>query len=602
MDYQSFQCLKTLVAHETDARALAISPDGKLFISGGWDKTIKFWQLPTGELLQTWQPHRSRILALAITPDGQTLASSSSDKTVKLYDFGTGQVLHTIEAYSETSPLIPSVAFSQDGKTLYTGTRGGRGRSWDVETGEDLRLSGMRSSGWCHLAIGGAGGILAGSYLNILEISELPRGIRIHELRPDDVEVISALAVSPDEGTIFTGHQNGDIYLWSVRSGERLANLQGHKDGKNLKALAVSPNGQILASGGEDQIVNLWDLRTQRLLCTLEGHAEDVLTLAFSPDGRTLVSGSIDGTIKIWGEKSQAVRRSVTEQQGQGNVDRTFDDHVGSVGNPGELSTATEQAGDAQPQSSSPAAAAGQSFQEQLGNDGLLEMVYVPAGQFLMGSPESEEDRQRDEGPQHMVNVPAFYLGKYLVTQAQWRAVATLPQIEWELKPAPSHFQGDDHPVEQVTWDDAVEFCQRLSRYTGKQYRLPSEAQWEYACRAGTTTRFSFGDQLTQAQANFFGTVRGTTPVGQYPPNAFGLCDMHGNVWEWCEDVWHRNYEGAPTDGSSWTQGISNGRPLRGGSWKHLPEHCRSAAREFDLRKIGCLIYGFRVCCVPPFA
>ena len=301
MDYQSFQCLKTLVAHETDARALAISPDGKLFISGGWDKTIKFWQLATGKLLQTWQAHRSSILALAITPDGQTLASSSWDKTVKLYDFGAGQVLHTIEAYSETSPLIPSVVFSQDGKTLYTGTQGGRGRSWDVETGKKLGSSfpgGLFSDGSARLALGEDGRILASSYLDILQIRELPSCKRVHEIRTD-LEVIASLAITPDSETIVSGHQEGDIYLWHARSGERVDCLKGHQD--TVKALAIDPNGQVLASGGNDKTINLWDLKSRTLLSKLEGHSDDVMALAFSPDGRTLVSGSMDRTIKLWG-------------------------------------------------------------------------------------------------------------------------------------------------------------------------------------------------------------------------------------------------------------------------------------------------------------
>ena len=143
-------------------------------------------------------------------------------------------------------------------------------------------------------------------------------------------------------------------------------------------------------------------------------------------------------------------------------------------------------------------------------------------------------------------------MGKYQITQAQWKAVASLPKIERDLEPNPFMFKGDDHPLETVSWLDAVEFCQRLSKKTGKEYRLPTEAEWEYAARAGTTTAYYFGNDITDKLANYNSNIGQTTAVGKYQPNAFGLYDMHGNVWEWCQDDWHSNYEDAPEDGSAW--------------------------------------------------
>jgi formylglycine-generating enzyme required for sulfatase activity len=183
-----------------------------------------------------------------------------------------------------------------------------------------------------------------------------------------------------------------------------------------------------------------------------------------------------------------------------------------------------------------------------------IEMVLVPGGSFLMGSPENEPERYFDEGPQHRVTVQSFYISKYEVTQAQWRAV---------MGGNPSSFKGDDLPVETVSYWEAQEFCARLSRETGRGYRLPSEAEWEYAARGRTATPFAFGSSLSSEQANFIGkfpyggapkkVIRNkTTPVGSFAPNAFKLHDMHGNVWEWCEDIYHHDYNGAPTDGSAW--------------------------------------------------
>lgn len=186
-----------------------------------------------------------------------------------------------------------------------------------------------------------------------------------------------------------------------------------------------------------------------------------------------------------------------------------------------------------------------------------IEMVYVQGGAFLMGSPENETGRTVDEGPQRRVSVPGFYIGKYEVTQAQWRAV---------MGNNPSSFKGDNRPVENVSWNDAQEFCRKLSQMTGKTYRLPSEAEWEYAARAGTTGPYAGNlDAMGWYEKNSGGK---TQPVGQKQANAWGLFDMHGNVWEWCEDFWHANYNGAPTDGSAWLSGgDSRYRVLRGGSW-----------------------------------
>ena len=250
--------------------------------------------------------------------------------------------------------------------------------------------------------------------------------------------------------------------------------------------------------------------------------------------------------------------------------------------------------------------------QERLSDEVLLELVHVPAGDFVMGSPEDEEGRYDNEGPQHHVDIPEFWMGQYPVTQAEWRVVAGFPKVERDLKLDPSGFKGDRRPVERVSWHEAVEFCDRLTQHTGRTYRLPSEAEWEYACRASTTTPFHFGLTLSAQFSNYDATReygpgevgeyrQETTPIDQFGvANGFGFCDMHGNVWEWCLDHWHKNYEGAPTDGSAWlSSDKSKKRVVRGGSWDFNPRRCRSASRnhlspEYQRRSLG-----FRVVLAP---
>ncbi len=235
---------------------------------------------------------------------------------------------------------------------------------------------------------------------------------------------------------------------------------------------------------------------------------------------------------------------------------------------------------------------------EELGFDVTLEMVWIPGGSFLMGSPEEETGRFDRETPQHRVSVPPFFFGKYPVTQAQWEAI---------VGENPSRFRGEQRPVEMISFEDALQFCEKLSARHSRQYRLPSEAEWEYACRAGSVTPFHFGSAITAELANYdathsyasepAGEYRGeTTPVGSFLPNGFGLYDMHGNVWEWCADPWHSDYEDAPRNGLVWEEGGDESlRVMRGGAWDILPKGCRSAFRDFDSPDNREASYGLRV-------
>ena len=229
---------------------------------------------------------------------------------------------------------------------------------------------------------------------------------------------------------------------------------------------------------------------------------------------------------------------------------------------------------------------------EDLGNNVKLEMVTIPAGSFTMGSDESDYD---DEKPQHQVKLQEFYLGKYPVTQEQYQAI---------MGNNPSKFKDNPkNPVELVSWDDAQEFCQKLNQKTGKKYRLPTEAEWEYACRAGTQTRYYFGDDEKQlGEYAWFdkNSDSKTHPVGQKKPNNWGLHDMSGNVWEWCEDPWHDSYANKPEDiknngNSIWSDSNESRHILRGGSWDYDSRSCRSAYRFGSYADYGVYDGGFRL-------
>jgi formylglycine-generating enzyme required for sulfatase activity len=256
-------------------------------------------------------------------------------------------------------------------------------------------------------------------------------------------------------------------------------------------------------------------------------------------------------------------------------------------------------------------------FTEALGDGVIMEMVQIPEGTTQLGSPKSEQGRVNNEEEPHFVTPAPYFISKYPITQAQWKAVAFLPKVEHGLDSDPSFFKGSSRPVEQVSWYEAVEFCARLSRVSGRSYLLPTEVEWEYACRAGTPTPFHFGETLTTDLANYCGedhygkqrTSQGifysgsygkgstgidrkeTTEVNHFQAaNGFGLYAMHGTVWEWCS----RRHE-SHLDGESPGEEDQRQRPLRGGSWKSSPLMCRSASRLTKPPAYRESFVGFRV-------
>ncbi|MGK7938973.1 MAG: SUMF1/EgtB/PvdO family nonheme iron enzyme [Crocosphaera sp.] len=249
-------------------------------------------------------------------------------------------------------------------------------------------------------------------------------------------------------------------------------------------------------------------------------------------------------------------------------------------------------------------------FTIKLGQDINLDMVVIPGGTFYMGTSQKEGGDRQQEQPQHQVTLTSFCLGKYPITQAQWKQV---------MGDNPSYFKGDNRPVENLSLYDCLDFCEKISEMVGINLTLPSEAQWEYSCRGlinsnqykqldGTEIYppFHFGDTMTEQFANYNSTRtyqqepigihrKQTTEVGSFLPNAFGLYDLHGNVWEWCADTWHETYQNAPKDGKIWLNGNDKHSPMRGGSWATFPFYCRCATRNKVQRNNRSDAHGFRV-------
>ena len=246
-----------------------------------------------------------------------------------------------------------------------------------------------------------------------------------------------------------------------------------------------------------------------------------------------------------------------------------------------------------------------QIFQEELGNGVLLTMIQIPPGAFMMGSSANEAGQENSEEPKHPVNISTFYLGQTQITQAQWSAIFPDKAVKFG--------NNSQLPIDSISWLDAIEFCHRLSTNTGREYRLPTESEWEYACRATTTNPFAYGDTISPSIVNYDGLrpygqiLKGTcrnkaTPVAMFPPNLFGLYDMHGNLWEWCLDEWFADYQDAPKDGTARgdlvTRDENKQRVVRGGSWFSSGQICRAASRSSLPASYQHNHYGFRVVCV----
>lgn len=593
-DMASGKQLKPPTEFVGHAVTVAFNPELNTVASGHSDGTLKLWQFSasTSRLLTSWKGHQGVINFVAYAPDGRTMASASDDKTVKLWDMAMSPPVERT-TLAENDGRMVNVVFSPPGKLLAGADYvTGKIRLWEIG------LSGVKS----HAVV------------------EAQHG------------VIHSLAFSPDGQTLVSTGGDRSVRLWDVtapspRLKKTLRGIAPLADFSWSESPTVSPDGYRIAACGRDRTVRVWDLGEDATKgdLVLEGHTNAVVWVAFSPDGTSLASNDGSGTLILWDALKGTVRRKWNLPGIASRIAFAPDGrHLATANGNGTVYFFRLADGPPRALSASEAKQKQENEAKRLGvpvqiTSGIgMKLNLIPPGKFLMGSPDNEPGRDADEGPQREITVSRpFAMGIHEITVGQFKAfveatghvteaeksgegsarldleaqkwIINDPKVTWRT---PGWEQTDAHPVTCVSWNDAVAFCAWLSKKEVRTYRLPTEAEWEYACRGGTRTPFHSGASLAIEQANCTGDgavyTKGkgpdkTVPVGSYAPNPFGLYDMHGNVWEWCMDWYAADaYATAaavnPTGPATGTKRVN-----RGGGWHSPAVHCRAAYREKSL-------------------
>ena len=593
--------LRTLKGHTDQVYSVALSSDGKTLASASHDNTVKLWDPAVGSELRTLKGHSNHVYSVAFSPDGKTLASGSLDQTVRLWDVATGKEVQPLTGHAGQ---INSIVFSPDDRRLLTGGNDRTVREWDAITGKELsRYTDpylVRSVVYWPRN----GQALCGSHDTSLRVLDLATGRELRRFEGHTAGIAS-LAISPDGRQALTGSHDGSARLWDLERGKE---VRSEQHAGQVCSVAFSPDGRRAISGCHEMDLKLWDVGTGKELrrfgnlaqlvlsvvispdglrvayastttvslwnlssnvlnqpVLLQGHTADVLSVVFAQDARTLASAGKDGRVILWDANAVKIHewqlpgpvhavafaadgRHLATANGNGTV------YILRIPPPPKALTADE----AKKKQADEAKRLG--VPVQIENSIGMKLNLIPAGRFLMGSPENETGRQPNEGPQHEVTISKpFYIGVYEVTQEQYEKIAGNN---------PSKFNKENggarsHPVEMVSWDDAVAYCKKLSdlpaeKKAGRFYRLPTEAEWEYACRAGSQTAYHFGDDFKLLDDYAWHQEKTTRPVGSLKPNAWGLFDSYGNVWEWCSDAYRDRYDGV---------GQGEDRVIRGGSY-----------------------------------
>jgi formylglycine-generating enzyme required for sulfatase activity len=555
-DVESGKILHKLIGHTASVNSLAFSSDGERLITGSNDQTIKIWQISSATLLDNIK-FDSAISYVTFNPTGTHFAVVDYDKIAKIFDTNNKQVIFSLNGQEHN---INTIAYSFDGKKIITANQDATAKIWDAEKGKLLAT------------------------------------LSSHQ------DVLTSASFSPNGQYIATTSNDNSLKIWKADNLQLLYTLEA--DSQQAYFADFSSDSEKIVSIGHDQIVKIWEVKTGKQLFAFKEHTSTVKMAKFSSDGKYLATSSFDHSVRLWNlalderspeEISKIIKDKVQLKLRDEYIEPVVNNTV-STPVPKEVAklttpkidfsnlkrfsfetVVTDKIGNIIARRSLEAPF----YREELNNNKVFfDMVEIPGGTFIMGSREGEGNLE--EYPEHQVSVKPFFMSKTEVTQALWQAV---------MGNNPSGLKGEDLPVETVNWYDAMLFCERLSQITGRQYRLPTEAEWEYAARAGSKTPFSFGENITTEIVNYDGTTPfGNAPKGIYRQkiipvaslgvaNSFGLYDMHGNVYEWCLDTGSYDYTDAPTDGYSREVPYSNSRVLRGGSWYYPALDARSAAR-----------------------
>lgn len=515
--------IAVLQGHSEPLKGAEFSPDGKQILTWGYDKTAKIWGALDGKLIRTLEGHSGAIYAANYSKSGQLIATASGDRTAKIWDSNTGQLKHTVVGHQAS---IVNLAFSPDEKLLATCSPDKTAKIWLVQGGQFPKVSINHQSG------------------------------------------VTDCKFSPDGKEILTTSSDTKAYLWESSTGKPLWTLEGHT--ADIISGVFSSDGSLVITNSYDNTIRLWERTKGNFLVAFAEHKDVVMGVVFSNKMDKVLSASADKTAKIWQleiekrfpeEVSKLVKEKVPLELREGRLISTQPPSQ-------EITKEVIKLKDSKGENL---------YIEDLGDGLKLEMLKIQAGEFEMGSPATEKSRNADE-QLHKVKISKdFYIGRYEVTQAQWRVVAGLPAINIALKSDPSKFKGDNLPVEQISWGEAVEFCARLSKLTGKQYRLPTESEWEYAARAGSKSEYPEDlDEVAWYEKNSEGKSH---TVGQKKANSWGLYDVYGNVYEWCSD-WYGPYPSTPViDPTGPVSGST--RVGRGSSWLNPTVYCRAAYRLY---------------------
>jgi WD40 repeat protein len=549
--------------HDDKVLHAAFSPDGKRVVTASDDRTARVWDAATGKPVTRPLEHDDTVLYAAFSPDGRWVVTTSKDKSARVWDATTGDAI--------TKPLehdkeVKHAAFSPDGKRVVTASDDRTARVWDAATGKPVTRPLEHDDMVWHVTFSPDG--------KRLVTASPDRPARVWDaatyteliLPLNQQKMVRPVVFSSDGKRLVAVGEYHAARRWDAVTGKPIAGLLRHHD--RVCHASFSPDGKQVVTASWDKTARVWDAATGKPVTPPLKHDDTVLYAAFSPDGKRVVTVSADKTAREWNVATGGLEVTLWT--------KTI---VNSIG---------------------------------------MKLAQIPAGKFTMGSPKGEKGRDTPE-KQHEVEITKpFYMGVYEVTQGLFKKVMGYNPSYFskdgkgkeglrylkDKKPAEGKVKDgdnpDDLPVENLSWGEAQTFLKKLSdlpeeKKAGRQYRLPTQQEWEYACRAGTTTPFSFGPALSAKEANFDGNkpyggadpgpywVR-TRPIGSYKPNGFGLYDMHGNVWEWCDD----------SKGSD--------RVIRGGGWVSDGEGCRSASRRWHPPDHRSPYIGFRVVATVPVA